>query len=70
MKFSTDLVIAGIQRNCVNSRKAWMSSARVQKRGLISRHFAAFSNSATAAYIRECVRHARRCSRAAWQIAR
>lgn len=61
MRFSPDPHIAAIQRNCVNSRRAWMSHARWM--WTIPRGWMDWKRRC-----RDAVVMARRASRSAWQI--
>ena len=63
MRLSNDPHIAAIQRNCVNSRREWMSHARwmwTYPRGWSDHE----------RRVRDAIAHARRASRSAWQIRR
>lgn len=63
MRLSTDPHIAAIQRNCINSRRAWMSSARVH-----ASSFRNWGSGFAASSVRNAVVMARRASRSSWQI--
>jgi hypothetical protein len=62
MRFSPDPHIRAIQVNCVNSRRAWMSHARVFA-GVVFTY-----DKFRKAKIRDAIAHARRASRSSWQI--
>lgn len=68
MKFSSDPHRASLQKHALESSRDWISSARTI-RGLYGT-FVLFRNVERERIVRDCIGHARRCSRAAWQMNR
>lgn len=65
MRLSPDPHRAAIQRNCIASRKWWMSAARPYKRPWVS-----LGRYARDSEVWRYIAMARRASRSAWQINR